>query len=117
MHLHDLPADLRLHIDGRESFDPAYGTNGIRDSLLFDLGRENRHGIALAESIGGTMRTSSECNQCDRRDESCRAPSLQGEIAFQLPIWITTPPGGELRAVKTSVEHIIRLAQAEKMWK
>ena len=117
MHLHDLAADLRFHIHGRESLDPAYRADRIGDGLLLDLGREDRHRIALAESIGGTMRTSRDRNQCDRRNESCRAPSLQGEIAFQLPIWITMPPGGELRAVKTSVEDIIRLAQAEKMWK
>ena len=60
MHLHDLAADLRLHVHGRESLDPAYRANRIGDSFLFDLGREDRHRIALAESIGGTMRTSSE---------------------------------------------------------
>ncbi len=70
MHLHDLATDLRLHVHGRESLDPAYRTDRIGYSLLHDLGGENRHGLALAESIGGTVRASRDRNQCDRRNES-----------------------------------------------
>ena len=92
MHLHDLAADLRLHLDGRESLDAADRADRVGDSLLLDLGREDRHRVTLAESVSRTVRTSHYRNQCDRRPESCRPPSFQREIAFQLSNWITAPP-------------------------
>jgi len=102
VHLHDLPADLRLHINRRESLDPANGANRIGDSLLLHLGREDRHRLALAERIGGTMRASRNRNQCDRRNESCRAPSFQGEIALQLPLVDNCAAGRVLRLAKVA---------------
>ena len=63
MHLHDLAVDLRLHVHGRESLDPADRADRIGDSLLHDLGGEDRHRLALAESIGRTVRASGDRNQ------------------------------------------------------
>ena len=82
VHLHDLAVNLRLHVHGGISLDAADRMDRVGDGFLFHLGRQDGHGLVLAESVSGTVRASGNRKQCERREESCRAPSLQREIAF-----------------------------------
>src|SRR5208283_2354605 len=93
MHLHDLAVDLRLHVDGRESLDAADRMNRIRDSLLHDLRSQDGHRVALAESVGRTVRASCQRNDYERQEESGRAPILQRDFAFRPSIRITAWTG------------------------
>jgi hypothetical protein len=92
VHPHYLTADLRLHINGGERLDAADRMNRVGDRLLLDLGCQNWHRVALAEGVRGPVRASCHRNQCERRDQSCRVPLLQGENAFGFFNWATALP-------------------------
>src|SRR5208282_131702 len=102
-HLHDLAVNLRLHVHGGESLHAADRMDRVEHRLLRDLGRQDGHRLALAESVSGTVRASGNRNQCERRDESYRsAPLLQREVALQLPFLDNRATGSELRPAKVA---------------